>query len=79
MKLLDKNKTKELVDYASKLSLYGKITEQHAKDINEILNDMFTQQRTELLEEIKNMPIEVVGNSQATVNQIISLLNKKYE
>jgi len=27
------------IDYVSKLCLYGKITEQHAKDINEIIQN----------------------------------------
>jgi hypothetical protein len=35
----NKKNLRKPIDYASKLCLYGKITEQHAKDINEILNN----------------------------------------
>ena len=37
------------------------------------------KQREELVEFIRNMPIETVGNSAKTVDQIIALINQQDE
>jgi hypothetical protein len=58
-----------------KLFVPNDFADEFEKKLLKVVSSLLTQQRTELLEEIKNMPIEVVGNSQATVNQIIRLLN----
>jgi len=40
------------IDYASKLNLYGKITEKHAEEINEMINSWIDETKKEVIDHI---------------------------
>jgi len=50
-------------DYVSKLSLYGKISEKHSEEINEVINNIIKKERNSLIKE---------------ANKLLKLTNKNY-
>ena len=51
---------KSIQDYVSLLDLQGKITEKHAEEINEIISNLLSQQRKEIIDET----VKIVENAK---------------
>lgn len=51
------------IDYASKLSLYGCISEQHAKDINEIIKGIIEDNKNKMINQIEKYCVDYMADA----------------
>lgn len=63
-------------DYVSKLGLYGKITQKHADEINEIIQSELDRQKKEILKEIEKLETDSYTLDGAYTNEVISKIIK---